>query len=135
MNLSPTPVSALDAPALLADLRRWSKELGFARLGVANIDLAPDEAHFLDWLRAGFNGEMGYMSRHGVKRTRPAELIPGTVSCISVRMDYWPEESADAATTLADGNVAYVSLRHGTRLSQGAARAAAATLRPNSRIG
>ena len=50
----------------------------------------------LDWLRAGFNGEMRYMSRHGVKRTRPADLLPGTVSCISVRMDYWPEDAADA---------------------------------------
>jgi epoxyqueuosine reductase len=109
MNSSASPVSALDAPALLADLRRWSKELGFARLGVAHIDLAPDEAHFLDWLRAGFNGEMAYMSRHGVKRSRPAKLIPGTVSCISVRMDYWPKDAADAEATLADRSVAYVS--------------------------
>ncbi len=94
---------------MLADLRRWSQELGFARLGVAHIDLAHDEAHFLDWLRAGFNGEMAYMSRHGVKRSRPAELLPGTVSCISVRMDYWPEDAADAEAALADRTVAYVS--------------------------
>ena len=78
-------------------------------IGVATLDLPADEAFFLDWLRAGFNGEMGYMSRHGLKRSRPAELIPGTVSCISVRMDYWPEESADAAATLGNGNLAYVS--------------------------
>jgi len=104
-----TSPGVLDAPALLADLRRWSRELGFARLGVAHIDLATDEAHFLDWLRAGFNGEMAYMARHGVRRSRPAELLPGTVSCISVRMDYWPERAADAAATLADGSVAYIS--------------------------
>jgi epoxyqueuosine reductase len=99
----------IDAAALLADLRLWSRELGFTRLGVAHIDLASDEAHFLDWLRAGFNGEMAYMARHGVKRTRPAELLPGTVSCVSVRMDYWPEHAADAAATLQDPSVAYVS--------------------------
>jgi epoxyqueuosine reductase len=64
---------------------------------------------FLDWLSAGFNGEMAYMSRHGVKRSRPAELLPGTVSCVSVRMDYWPKDAADAEATLADGSVAYVS--------------------------
>src|ERR1700681_4576736 len=104
-----TSPGVLDAPALLADLRRWSRELGFARLGGAHIDLATDEEHFLDWLRAGFNGEMAYMARHGVRRTRPAELLPGTVSCISVRMDYWPEHAADAAATLADGRVAYIS--------------------------
>jgi epoxyqueuosine reductase len=99
----------LDAAALLTALQRWSRELGFARLGVARIDLATDEAHFLDWLRAGFNGEMRYMSRHGVKRSRPAELLPGTVSCVSVRMDYWPENAADAESTLADRQVAYIS--------------------------
>jgi epoxyqueuosine reductase len=109
MNPRTSPDGVFDAPALLADLRRWSEELGFARLGVAHLDLAPDEAHFLDWLRAGFNGEMGYMSRHGVKRSRPAELLPGTVSCISVRMDYWPKNAADAEATLADASVAYVS--------------------------
>lgn len=93
----------------MADLRRWSTELGFARLGVARIDLARDEAHFLDWLRAGFNGEMAYMSRHGLKRTRPAELLPGTVSCVSVRMDYWPKDAADADAILTDRSVGYVS--------------------------
>src|SRR5258708_19360087 len=109
MNAFASPTARLDQAALLADLRRWCKELGFARLGVANIDLARDEAHFLDWLRAGFNGEMAYMSRHGVKRSRPAELLPGTVSCIRVRMDYWPKDAADAEATLADRSVAYIS--------------------------
>src|SRR5450432_852643 len=108
-STSPAPASVLDPPTLLADLRRWSRELGFARLGVAHIDLKSDEAHFLDWLRAGFNGEMQYMSRHGMKRSRPAQLLPGTVSCISVRMDYWPESAADAESTLADRQVAYIS--------------------------
>ena len=110
MNLRMNASASLtDSDALLAQLKIWAEELGFSALGVANIDLSADEAFFLDWLKAGFNGEMGYMSRHGVKRTRPAELIPGTVSCVSVRMDYWPEGSADAAEVLADRNLAYVS--------------------------
>jgi epoxyqueuosine reductase len=109
MNTSTPRIDSLDLPALLADMRRWGQELGFSRLGVARIDLAADEAHFLDWLRAGFSGEMAYMSRHGRKRSRPAELLPGTVSCVSVRMDYWPAEAANAEATLADPNVAYVS--------------------------
>ncbi|HMH89150.1 MAG TPA: tRNA epoxyqueuosine(34) reductase QueG [Steroidobacteraceae bacterium] len=103
------PAARLDPAALSASLRAWAADLGFTGIGVASIDLPADEAFFLDWLRAGFNGEMGYMSRHGLKRSRPAELIPGTVSCISVRMDYWPEASADADATLADGNLAYLS--------------------------
>jgi epoxyqueuosine reductase len=109
MVLRTSSAASFDPAALLADLRRWGQELGFARLGVARIELARDEAHFLDWLQSGFNGEMQYMSRHGVKRSRPAELLPGTVSCISVRMDYWPKEAADADATLADPSVAYVS--------------------------
>ncbi|MEP6547623.1 MAG: tRNA epoxyqueuosine(34) reductase QueG [Gammaproteobacteria bacterium] len=109
MNLQHTAAARLDGKSLLANLQHWSRELGFARLGVANIDLAHDEAHFLDWLNAGFNGEMAYMVRHGMKRSRPAELLPGTVSCISVRMDYWPNDAADAEATLADPSVAYVS--------------------------
>ena len=100
---------SFDPATLVADIRRWGTELGFARIGVANIDLATDEAHFLDWLRVGFAGEMHYMSRHGSKRSRPAELLPGTVSCISARMDYWPADAADAQAVLADGSAAYVS--------------------------
>ncbi len=100
---------SFDPATLVADIRRWGTELGFARIGVANIDLATDEAHFLDWLRVGFAGEMHYLSRHGSKRSRPAELLPGTISCISARMDYWPADAADAQAVLADGSAAYVS--------------------------
>jgi epoxyqueuosine reductase len=101
--------AALDANALLEDLRHWAEELGFNGLGVANIDLSDDESAFLTWLKDGFNGEMHYMARHGLKRTRPAELIPGTISCISVRMDYWPRQARDAHAVLADAQRGYVS--------------------------
>src|ERR1700722_10457560 len=109
MKDSASPASILDPAALLRNLKLWGEELGFARLGVANIDLSSDEAHFLDWLRAGFNGQMHYMSRHGLKRSRPALLLPGTISCLSVRMDYWPKEAQEEQATLADGNVGYIS--------------------------
>jgi len=106
VSASPAP---LDPAALLTDIRGWAAELGFARIGVANIDLGEDEARFLDWLRAGFAGEMGYMSRHGAKRTRPAELVPGTVSCISALLPYWPAQAEDARHVLADPSAAYIS--------------------------
>jgi len=98
-----------DRTALVAHIKRLGRELGFSRIGVANIDLAVDEAHFLDWLNAGFASDMQYMSRHGSKRSRPSELLPGTVSCISARMDYWPAEAADAHAALTDRSRAYVS--------------------------
>ncbi len=100
---------SFDAPALLADVRLWAAELGFARIGVASIDLSADESRFVDWLREGFHGEMAYMSRHGPKRSRPAELVPGTVSCLSTRMDYWPPGAAEAGEVLADSGAAYIS--------------------------
>jgi epoxyqueuosine reductase len=105
----PNERRSFDAPALLAEVRAWAAELGFARIGVASIDLSADESRFVDWLRQGFHGEMAYMSRHGLKRSRPAELIPGTVSCLSARMDYWPPEAAEALEVLADPGAAYIS--------------------------
>ena len=42
----------------------------------------------MHWLAQGFHGEMHYMAAHGLKRARPAELVPGTVSIITARMDY-----------------------------------------------
>jgi epoxyqueuosine reductase len=66
----------------------WAKELGFAGGGVADIDLRSAEAPLLAWLEAGFHGDMDYMERHGVKRARPAELVPGTVRVLTFRMDY-----------------------------------------------
>lgn len=76
---------------------------------MAHLDLAEDEAHLLRWLAEGRHGAMHYMARHGTRRARPAELKPGTVCAISVRLDYWPAEAADAAAVLADGERAYVS--------------------------
>ncbi len=74
-----------------ADLQRWASELGFSQIGVASVDLSSSEEGFLAWLEAGFAGSMAYMHRHGLKRMRPAELVPGTVSVITVRMNYLPK--------------------------------------------
>jgi len=77
-------------------LRAWGHELGFSQIGVAGIDLTSAEPGLLAWLEAGFHGRMGYMAAHGLKRARPAELVPGTVSVISARMDYLPADTAPA---------------------------------------
>ncbi len=44
----------------------------------------------LAWLEQGFHGDMAYMAAHGLRRARPAELVPGTVSVLTARMDYLP---------------------------------------------
>ncbi|WP_255440085.1 tRNA epoxyqueuosine(34) reductase QueG [Caenimonas sedimenti] len=80
----------LEGPFLLAQVRDWARELGFSQIGVAGVDLSSAEPGLLAWLANGFHGEMDYMARHGVRRARPAELVPGTVSVITARMDYLP---------------------------------------------
>ena len=78
---------------LVEQLQAWGQELGFSQIGIAGIDLSTAEPGLLSWLDAGFHGGMGYMARHGLKRARPAELLPGTVSVISARMDYLPRDA------------------------------------------
>ena len=54
----------------------------------------------MQWLAEGFHGEMQYMQAHGLKRARPAELVPGTVSVITARMDYLPRTTPDGWQTV-----------------------------------
>lgn len=95
--------------ALRAGLAARAVELGFSRIGITGIDLADDEAHLRNWLAAGRHGHMEYMARHGDRRSRPAELLPGTLRVISARMDYWPAGARDAGEVLGDDSLAYVS--------------------------
>ncbi len=90
-------------------LTEWAQELGFQKLGVSNIDLAKEEAYLAQWLAKGFQGDMDWMERHGTKRTRPAELVPETLSIISVRMDYLPTETHDPIMVLNHPELGYVS--------------------------
>ncbi len=92
----------------VAQIRQWGREFGFNAIGVGGIDLTDAEPGLMAWVEAGFHGDMDYMARHGLKRARAAELVPGTVRVISARMDYWPA-AADAGAALADPQRAYVS--------------------------
>ena len=74
----------IDYAALVPQIREWGRELGFQQVGIADIELDEAEARLLSWLKRGFHGEMGYMARHGTRRSRPAELQPGTLRIISV---------------------------------------------------
>ena len=78
-------------------IQTWARELGFSQIGIAGVDLSSAEPGLSAWLAAGFHGDMHYMASHGLKRARPAELIPGTVSVITARMDYLPASTATDA--------------------------------------
>jgi epoxyqueuosine reductase len=83
--------STVDAAALLEKLRGWALELGFSQIAVADVDLSSAEPGLQAWLDAGHHGRMHYMAAHGMKRARPAELVPGTLRVITARMDYLPQ--------------------------------------------
>ncbi len=93
----------------LAKIQTWAEEFGFQQLGVSDIDLSEAEQHLTNWLAKQFHGDMKYMQQHGTKRTRPQELVPGTVRVISVRMDYWPESAQDAWSVINNDQLGFVS--------------------------
>src|SRR5688572_7760065 len=90
-------------------IKRWGRELGFDALAVAGIDLAEDEARLMEWLGRGWHGEMEYMERHGARRARPAELVPGTLSVITARLNYSAAEARDATEVLEDPERGFVA--------------------------
>jgi epoxyqueuosine reductase len=94
---------------LAEKIKRWGEELGFQQVGITNTDLSQAEERLQTWLANDFHGELDYMARHGLKRSRPALLHPNTKSIISVRLDYLPENQAEIKQLLASENTAYVS--------------------------
>ena len=96
MGTITTETAGMDAAAqLFSQIQAWGRELSFSQIGVTGVDLSSAEPGLQAWLARGFHGEMGYMASHGLKRARPAELIPGTVSVITARMDYLPKDTPE----------------------------------------
>src|SRR4051812_48800769 len=100
MKAAPPTTARLDG--LKSELAALARERGFDALRVADAELGKD-AEFLErWLAAGKHGEMSYMAKHGTRRTRPGELVPGTVRVLSARMNYWPPGAREARDALRD---------------------------------
>ncbi len=76
---------------LAQSIKNWGETLGFQHVGISDTRLVEAENHLQNWVKKGFHGEMDYMHKHGLKRSRPELLIEGTQRIISVRMDYLPE--------------------------------------------
>ncbi len=99
----------LDSNEIVEEIKQWGKQLGFQYVGISDTDLADAEHYLNHWLAKNYHGEMAYMSRHGLKRSRPSLLHEGTQSVISVRMDYLPEPQVDSEALLNMPAHAYVS--------------------------
>jgi epoxyqueuosine reductase len=101
--------SSPNITGLVERIRSWSEALGFQQLGVTGTDLTLEESRLHEWLQAGYHGTMDYMSRHGSKRTRPDELVAGTLRVLSVRMDYQPVSDDDSLQVLRTSQRGYVA--------------------------
>jgi len=104
VSLSPDQLQTL-----AQNIKHWGKSLGFDAVGISDLELSTHEAHLDDWIDQGMHGDMHYMHKHGRKRTRPAQLVPGTRRVISVRMDYAPKDIQQAETMLEKRDIAYIS--------------------------
>jgi epoxyqueuosine reductase len=100
---------SVDLELLASRIKDWGLAQGFDAIGIARADLSAIEPRLKAWLAAGYHGEMHYMAQHGTARTRPAELIPGTVTVIVGRMDYMNKEAVDPKARLDDGDSAYIA--------------------------
>lgn len=101
-------IDNIDFAQLAADIKLWGRELGFQQVGITDIDLSHEESRLQDWLAQDYQGTMAWLAAHGNKRSRPAELVPGTVRVISVRMDYLPGDTQQIRI-LKDPTKAYIS--------------------------
>src|SRR5512132_1484622 len=90
-------------------VKEWGRELGFDAIAIAGTDLDAEEARLMEWLGRGWHGEMDYMARHGARRARPAELVPGTASVITARINYTPPSASDSWSVMADAERGFIS--------------------------
>jgi len=97
-----SPAANPDYRELAQRIKRLSRELGFQRCGISDIDLGADEAYLREWLAQGLYGSMDWMARHGDKRSRPDELIPGTLRVVSVGLDYGRGDDEAAWANIVD---------------------------------
>jgi len=105
MTSCTTPI---DYVALARKIKQWAGESGFQQAGISDTDLAQAERMLESWLANGNHGTMAYMAKHGRKRSRPDELVAGTLRVISVRLDYLLPDDNPAAI-LADTSKGFVS--------------------------
>ena len=100
---------AVESLSIEERVKQWGRSLGFDAIAIAGTGLAEEEARLLEWLGRGWHGEMDYMARHGVRRARPAQLVPGTLSVVTVRLNYRAPGARDSWETIEDGESAFVS--------------------------
>jgi epoxyqueuosine reductase len=88
----------MDSPLITfsQSIKKKAIEIGFDACGISPAKGLKDEAsHLRDWLEAGKNGSMAYMSNYFEKRVNPADLVDGSKSVISVLLNYYTEKKQE----------------------------------------
>ena len=98
-----------DYSKLAQQIKFWAKDLGFDEVGITDTHLNEHETYLMNWLSDGCHGEMEYMSTHGMKRSKPEKLIPGTLRIISTRINYQAPNAKDEEEVLSAPTQAYIS--------------------------
>ena len=101
-------IPQLDYIHLARQIKLWGEELGFQQVAITDIDLKKTGEKLNKWLESGYQGDMDWMAAHGEKRYHPEQLLPGTCSVITVRMNYLPADS-NMIAILKDADKAYIS--------------------------
>ena len=104
-----TESNSIDYTQLATTIKTWGRDLGFQEVGISDTELTLEENYLRQWLGFGYHGDMDYMGRHGTARTRPDELVPGTMRVISARLNYQPPAARDSWMTMEDPDAAFIS--------------------------
>lgn len=95
---------------LKSEIQIWARELGFSDAGFVKLEPSDHEAQLRSWLSKGYHGSMNYMGRNIGLRIDPRGLLEGSVSAITVRMDYLSAESIQGIEPLLNqSNRAYIA--------------------------
>jgi epoxyqueuosine reductase len=89
-------------------IKIWGHDLGFDKIGISDINLNHSKKSYSEWIKAGFHGEMNYLKKHQDLKFNPSQLLPKTLTVISVRLNYFPQKE-NTLEILQDKNQAYIS--------------------------
>lgn len=101
-------IAALDLDQLVIQIKTMAQALGFSEARICGTDLSAYQADFDAWLAKGYAADLDYMHNHRELRRHPEQLLPGTRSIITVRMDYLPQAEPMQAV-LNNPKQAYIS--------------------------